>query len=56
MSLVIFMGVLAMSAWAIAGHFREEWIVLTIAVSFLHYAYDGMIWKAPRPKAAAVAA
>ena len=47
MSLVIFMGVLAISAWAISGHFTREWIVLTIAVSFLHYAYDGMIWKAP---------
>jgi hypothetical protein len=29
------------------------WGVVTLMVSLLHYAYDGMIWKAPRPKPAA---
>ena len=52
LSLGIFIGVLAMSAWALDERFHREWVVLTIAVSFLHYAYDGMIWKAPRPKPA----
>jgi hypothetical protein len=43
------MVILALSGWMLNTHFAKEWIVLTIAVSFLHYAYDGMIWKARRP-------
>lgn len=26
------------------------WVFLNLVVSFLHYGYDGMIWKQPRPK------
>jgi hypothetical protein len=47
---ILFLGV---SAWMISKHYQNQWAVLTIAVSFLHYAYDGMIWKAPRKVARA---
>jgi hypothetical protein len=56
LALALFMGVLAISAWAMDTHMQREWAVLTIAVSFLHYAYDGMIWKARKPAAAPVVA
>jgi hypothetical protein len=49
LALATFMGVLAVSAWMMDRHFQNQWAVITIAVSFLHYAYDGMIWKARRP-------
>lgn len=48
-ALVTFMAILALSAWVLDRQLHNEWAVLTIAVSFLHYAYDGMIWKARRP-------
>jgi hypothetical protein len=52
LSLVLFMVVLGVSGWALNSHLQREWAVLTLAVSFLHYAYDGMIWKARRAKPA----
>jgi hypothetical protein len=52
LSLVLFMVVLGVSGWALSLHLQREWAVLTLAVSFLHYAYDGMIWKARRAKPA----
>jgi hypothetical protein len=45
---ILFLGI---SAWMIESHRQNEWAVVTIAISYLHYAYDGMIWKAPRKKA-----
>src|SRR5262249_36145458 len=35
---------LLMDTWA-AG----LWLVINLLVSFLHYAYDGIIWKARKP-------
>jgi hypothetical protein len=52
-ALLSFMTILAISAWMIEKQLYNEWAVLTIAVSFLHYAYDGMIWKVRRPASAA---
>jgi hypothetical protein len=49
LALLTFIVVLALSAWMMDRHFQNQWAVVTIAVSFLHYAYDGMIWKARRP-------
>lgn len=49
LALGVFMLVLAISAWSIEQQLFNAWAVVTIAVSFMHYAYDGMIWKARRP-------
>ena len=32
--------------------FVELWAAINIWVAFLHYAYDGMIWKLRRPETA----
>lgn len=53
--LLIFMVILGWSAWMIDMHFLRLWLIVTIIVSYLHYAYDGMIWKVRRPASAAVA-
>jgi hypothetical protein len=40
---------------AIDQNISMYWLILTLFVSFLHYAYDGMIWKVRRPASASVA-
>jgi hypothetical protein len=54
-TLTLFVIVLALTAWMMDRHYLRAWLVLTIFVSYLHYAYDGMIWKVRRPQSAAVA-
>ncbi|MGE3809327.1 MAG: hypothetical protein AB7K24_32075, partial [Gemmataceae bacterium] len=55
-SLVIFMLALSGCMILLARHQYMIFLILTLFVSYLHYAYDGMIWKgkrpAPRPAAA----
>jgi hypothetical protein len=53
LALLTFIVVMALGAWAIQTQFHNQWAVLTIAVSYLHYTYDGMIWKVRRPVAVA---
>lgn len=53
-ALMTFMCALGISAMMIDKHFVRAWLVITIFVSYLHYAYDGMIWKVRRPASAAV--
>jgi hypothetical protein len=53
MALMIYMAVLGMGAWMIEQRFTSQWVAITMFVSFLHYAYDGMIWKVRRPASAA---
>lgn len=55
LSLAIFMLALGVGAWAINNHFGFYWALATLVVSYLHYAYDGMIWKVRRPASASVA-
>jgi hypothetical protein len=55
MVLVTFMSVLAITSWTMDRHYLRTWLVISLFVSYLHYAYDGMIWKTRRPASAAVA-
>lgn len=45
-TLVVFMSILTLSAALIDTWFANLWLMINLAVSFLHYAYDGIIWKA----------
>ncbi|OAI54534.1 hypothetical protein AYO44_14725 [Planctomycetaceae bacterium SCGC AG-212-F19] len=54
-AIVTFMVVMALGAWLLDTHYRHVWVIITIFVSYLHYAYDGMIWKVRRPASASVA-
>jgi hypothetical protein len=51
MSLVVFISLLALSALVCDTFFATAWLLLNLTVSFLHYAYDGIIWKARKPAA-----
>ena len=41
-----------LSAVLLKGRFYMAWACVNLVVSFLHYAYDGMIWKRPKQKPA----
>ena len=53
-AMLTFIVVLAVTGWMLDRHL-QLWVLATIFVSYLHYAYDGMIWKIRRPASAAVA-
>lgn len=46
--LVIFMTVLGISSCLAGSHWMNTWLLVNVIVAFLHYAYDGMIWKTRR--------
>jgi hypothetical protein len=49
MWLIAFMAFFAVSAYLLKDRFFYAWVWANLVVSLLHYAYDGMIWKRPRP-------
>jgi hypothetical protein len=50
-----FMSVLAATGWMMDRHYLRTWLVISLFVSYLHYSYDGMIWKIRQRASAAVA-
>jgi hypothetical protein len=51
-ALGVFVLVLGAGGWFLNSRFIETWLFINVVVAFLHYAYDGLIW---RRRAAAVA-
>jgi hypothetical protein len=59
LTLAMFLVGLGVSAWLLSTQSETSqriWFILNMFVSFLHYAYDGMIWKARPAKPVAAAA
>lgn len=50
LAVVAFMLVLGITNYAINSTWAYGWALLTLLVSLLHYAYDGMIWKSKPAK------
>ena len=48
--MAVFIGIIGISNWAINHNSAYLWALITLLVSLLHYAYDGMIWKSKRNK------
>jgi phosphatidylglycerophosphate synthase len=46
---ILFLGV---TNYLIAEGYEETWILINLIVAFLHYAFDGMIWKSRKKKRA----
>jgi hypothetical protein len=44
-ALALFMLVLGAGGWLLQKNLMQTWLLLNVIVAFLHYAYDGMIWK-----------
>jgi hypothetical protein len=41
----IFVLVLGAGGWLLDQHLMKTWLLVNVIVAFLHYAYDGMIWR-----------
>lgn len=48
LALAVFCGALGIAGWLSDRVAIESWLTANVVVSFLHYAYDGMIWKQRR--------
>jgi hypothetical protein len=44
-ALVFFIVILGAGAWLMDQGLMEAWLAINVVVAFLHYAYDGMIWR-----------
>ncbi len=47
-AVLMFAVVLGSSAWMFEHQFLETWMLVNVIIAFLHYAYDGFIWKSRR--------
>ncbi len=52
LTLLAFMSFFAITTALLEGPYLATWLWINLHVSFLHYAYDGMIWKRPKAKPA----
>lgn len=44
-TLAVFILVLGAGGWMMDRELVETWLFINVVVAFLHYAYDGMIWR-----------
>ena len=45
LALMIFIVVLGSAGWLLDQHLLKPWPLMNVIVAFLHYAYDGLIWR-----------
>jgi hypothetical protein len=45
LALGVFVIVLGAGGWLLDQRYLEEWLTVNVVVAFLHYAYDGLIWR-----------
>ncbi len=46
--LSIYILVLGIAGYLVSTHFAKFWLFLNVVVAFLHYSYDGLIWRRRR--------
>lgn len=46
--IAVFIGVIGVSGWLMNHRLLQTWLLLNVIVAFLHYSFDGMIWKSQR--------
>lgn len=44
-ALGVFLVILGAAGWLMDQHLLEGWLTINVMVAFLHYAYDGLIWR-----------
>lgn len=44
----LYIVILGSTGWLIEQEYLQVWLLLNVIVAFLHYAYDGLIWRRPR--------
>ncbi len=50
--LLVFVVVIGAGNYLVSRGWFEFWVLINLMVAFLHYGFDGMIWKAPRSRSA----
>jgi hypothetical protein len=45
LALGIFILVLGAGGWLLQKNYLQSWLLVNVVVAFLHYAYDGLIWR-----------
>jgi hypothetical protein len=45
LALGMFILILGAGGWLLNQHWMRPWLFVNVIVAFLHYAYDGMIWR-----------
>jgi len=45
LALTLFVAILGSSGWLLDQHLLKPWLLVNVIVAFLHYAYDGLIWR-----------
>jgi hypothetical protein len=48
-AMALFVLILGIGGWLVDQYWLEAWLTLNVIVAFLHYAYDGMIWRQRAP-------
>lgn len=48
LTLLLFAGILGWLSWQLSTQTLKFWLLLNVMVAFLHYTYDGLIWKRKR--------
>jgi hypothetical protein len=48
LTLLLFAGTLGWLSWQLTTHTLQLWLLLNVMVAFMHYTYDGLIWKRKR--------
>jgi hypothetical protein len=44
-TLAFYVLILGIGGWLVDRYWLQAWLTLNVIVAFLHYAYDGMIWR-----------
>jgi len=52
-AMAVFVIVLGVGGWLIDQRWIETWLLVNVVAAFLHYAYDGLIWRKPATRARA---
>lgn len=47
-TLILFVVIIGSAGWMMDRQLLEVWLYINIIVAFLHYAYDGLIWRRSR--------
>jgi hypothetical protein len=48
LALLVYILILGIGGWFIERQWLETWLLLNLMAAYLHYAYDGLIWRRPR--------
>lgn len=52
LTLLLFAGIVGWMSWQLTTRTLQLWLLLNVMVAFLHYTYDGLIWKRKRSASA----